>query len=243
MRLVSVLLVLLSACSAPPAGPVVPEPVAGDPGGDRRRAVERGLLPAVVLAGRDEPRWSVEERMERYRVPGLGIAVIDDGAVAWAAGYGVTRAGGAVPTTASTRFQAASIIKAVSAAGALRLVQDGRLGLDEDVGRRPRSWRLRFADGVAAAPVTLRHLLSHSAGVTVHGFPGYRRGAPLPTPLQILDGAAPANSPAVRVDETPGRRYRYSGGGYQVVELLLEEVTGRPFASLLAELVLAPAGI
>ncbi|HEX2253505.1 MAG TPA: serine hydrolase domain-containing protein [Thermoanaerobaculia bacterium] len=243
MRLVSILLVLLTACSAPQAGPAAPGAAAGDSGGDRRRVVERGLLPAVVLAGRAEPRWTVEERMERYRVPGLGVAVIDDGAVAWAAGYGVARAGGAVPITASTLFQAASISKAVTAAGALRLVQDGQLGLDEDVGRRLRSWRLPFADGVAPAPVTLRHLLSHSAGVTVGGFPGYRHGAPLPTPIQILDGAAPANSRAVRVDETPGGRYRYSGGGYQVVELLLAEVTGRPFASLLDELVLAPAGM
>lgn len=98
------------------------------------------------------------------------------------------------------------------------------------------------AGPAGASPVTLRQLLSHSAGVNVAGFPGYPADAALPTLVQLLDGVHPANSSPVRVDGTRGT-YRYSGGGYQIVELLLEDATGRPFAALADDHVLAPLGM
>ncbi|MGH8186502.1 MAG: serine hydrolase, partial [Steroidobacteraceae bacterium] len=91
--------------------------------------------------------------------------------------------------------------------------------------------------------VTLRRLLSHSAGLTVHGFPGYESGQEVPTLRQILDGERPANSAAVRVDIVPGQTYRYSGGGYQVMQLLLEDVTGKEFPRLMRTRVLDPFGM
>jgi len=127
--------------------------------------------------------------------------------------------------------------------GALRLRQTGRVALDEDVNLRLRSWRIPASEHTRNKPVTLRDLLSHGAGLTVRGFPGYPRGEKLPTLPQILDGAPPANSPPARVDAAPGGPYRYSGGGYEIAELLIEEVTGKPFEVAMRELVLEPFGM
>ena len=208
-----------------------------------RQAVERGLLPAVVPSGQPSPSWTLAERMQRYGVPGVSIAVIDDGRIAWARGYGVQRAGEADSVTDSTLFQAASISKPVAALGALRLVRQGRLGLDEDVNGKLRSWKVPRDATAGDRPVTLRGLLSHSAGVTVHGFPGYERGMPIPSLREILEGGGAANSPPIRVDIPPGSRSRYSGGGYVILQQLLEDVSGRPFAAAMRELVLVPAGM
>jgi CubicO group peptidase (beta-lactamase class C family) len=126
---------------------------------------------------------------------------------------------------------------------ALRLFQDGRLSLDDNVNKDLKSWHLSDNEFTREEKVTLRRLLSHSAGLTVHGFPGYESGAPLPSIPQILDGEKPANTEPVRVDTVPGTRYNYSGGGITIMQLLLCDVTGKPFPELLAESVLDKIGM
>lgn len=209
---------------------------------DRRRRIEHGISPVLRIANRPAERHTLAERMARYQVPGCALAAIDDGEVSWAGGYGVARAGGA-PVHATTLFQAASISKAVAAVGVLVLVEWGELDLDEPVNDRLRSWRLPDSPHTVDSPVTVRHLLSHTAGTTVPGFPGYAEGVPLPTVAQVLSGQAPANTPGVESFTTPGTVTQYSGGGTTIVQLLVGEVTGRPFADLMAELVLRPFGM
>jgi CubicO group peptidase (beta-lactamase class C family) len=144
--------------------------------------------------------------------------------------------------TERTLFQAASISKPVCAMGVMRLVQEGRLDLDADVNDSLTSWRVP-ANGDWQPRVTLRQLLSHTAGTTVHGFVGYRRGRPIPTLRHILDGVAPANSDPVVVSALPDTIFRYSGGGTSIVQQVLEDISGRPFAELMGELVLRPLGM
>jgi CubicO group peptidase (beta-lactamase class C family) len=200
--------------------------------------VEQGLSPAIRV--KEGPTWSLEERMARHKVPGLSIAVIEEFEIAWAKGYGVRDASGADPVTPETLFQAASISKPVAAAAALRLVQDGVLDLDENVNRRLSSWKVPENEFTVEEKVTLRRLLSHDAGLTVHGFRGYAPGEPVPDILQVLDGVEPANSDPIRVDKLPGSGFRYSGGGYTVLQLLLEESTGRPLPDLVEDMILRP---
>jgi CubicO group peptidase (beta-lactamase class C family) len=209
---------------------------------ERIRRIENGLLTPVVINGRDG-RMTLAERMAHYNVPGLSIAVINDGRIEWAKGYGVTQAGGDVAIDTLTLFQAASISKPVAAMGALRLVESGRLALDADVNGSLATWRVDDNGHTAVERVTLRRLLSHNAGLTVHGFRGYARGEAVPTLVQLLDGAQPANSRPVRPDTTPGAIWRYSGGGSSVAQLLMQDVTGRDFPTLMRELVLEPAGM
>ena len=210
---------------------------------ERIRRVEDGLLQPVSIAGRPVEKFKLAERMQRHHVPGVSIAVIEHGAISWARGYGVFEAGGSRPVTPETLFQAASISKPVAATAALRLVEDDRLSLDQDVNKYLKSWHLPDNEFTKEEKATLRRLLSHSAGLTIHGFPGYEPGASLPSIPQILDGEKPANTAAVRVDTVPGTHYNYSGGGITIMQLLLCELTGKPFPELMRELVLDKIGM
>ncbi|MEP7274190.1 MAG: serine hydrolase [Acidobacteriota bacterium] len=218
---------------APPEAPNVAE---------RIKRVENGLLPAVLIKGQTLG-MKLAERMAHYKVPGLSVAVINDGKIEWARGYGVFEKDGSQPVTADTLFLAGSISKPVAALAALRLVEQGKLSLDEDVNLKLKTWRVPENELTRKQKVTLRRLLSHSAGLTVHGFPGYAADAPVPTLVQIFNGEKPANTGAIRVDIIPGSRWRYSGGGYTVMQQLVMDVTGRSFPEVTRDLVLTPAGM
>lgn len=208
----------------------------------RRDRVELGLRSALQIAGREPETFTLAERMERYHVPGVALAAIDDGEVSWAGGYGVAVAGGA-PVHATTLFQAASISKAVSAVAVLALVEHGVVDLDADVNSQLRSWRLPESEHTTEQPVTVRHLLSHRAGTTVPGFPGYPVGTVLPSAVDVLSGVNGASTPAVESFARPGTVTQYSGGGSTIVQQLVTDVTGRPFADVVHELVLRPLGM
>jgi CubicO group peptidase (beta-lactamase class C family) len=214
-------------------------PEAG-PSSERIRRVETGLLPPVAISGQAPTRMTLADRMRHYKTPGVGIAVIDAGRIEWARGYGIREQGGADPVTPETMFQAGSVSKAISAMAAMRLVQRHELDLDEDVNDKLVSWKVPDNPFTQEHRVTLRGLLSHSAGMTVHGFPGYALGMPIPTLLQVLDGIEPANTAPIRVDVAPGSTFRYSGGGFTVVQQLLIDVAGEPFPELMRRLVLDP---
>jgi CubicO group peptidase (beta-lactamase class C family) len=209
----------------------------------RMEGVLSGLRPPVAIKGRPPVRWKLIEQMAQGHVPGISVAVIDNGRIAWARAFGVKQAGASDPVTTSTLFEAQSISKAVTATATLVLVNSGRLSLDESPNVYLKSWQLPYNEYQAQEKVTLRRILSHSAGINVGSFAGYRDGEPLPSLLQILDGEKPANNPPVRVDFTPGSKFRYSGGGAEVMQQLLMDVTGQPFPELMKRLILTPAGM
>jgi CubicO group peptidase (beta-lactamase class C family) len=182
----------------------------------------------------------IAAEMKAHAIPGVSIAIIDDGRICKAQGYGNVDATGGAPVTIDTLFQAGSISKPVTALGALRLVEQGKLRLDDDINRKLHQWRVPENEFTKKEKVTLRRILSHGAGLTVHGFPGYESRAPMPTLLEILDGSAPANTAAIRVDVAPGSMWRYSGGGYTVLQQLMIEVSGRSFPDFMKETVLEP---
>jgi CubicO group peptidase (beta-lactamase class C family) len=210
-----------------------------------RAAIEayEARLPAGPTAPPGAPPKALATRMAELKVPAVSVAVFENGKLKWARAYGVAAAGGGQAVTPQTLFQAASMSKALAATAALRLVEQGRLDLDGDVNGRLRGWSVPASDYTAEQKVTLRRLLSHTAGLTVSGFPGYVAGRPVPTTVQILNGAPPSNTPAVRSFEAPGGRYAYSGGGYTVAQLLIEEAAGKPYPDVLQALVLRPAGM
>ncbi len=204
----------------------------------RIERVENGLFTSVLITG--EPTWNILERMEHYGVPGMSVAVIHDFQVVWTKAYGVkdTETGDLV--TENTIFQAASISKPLNATAVMRKVQDGVLSLDEDVNSYLESWKLPDNEFTAEHKVTVANLLSHTGGTTVGGFPGYRMGTPLPTVQQILSGEAPANTQPIVVDIVPGQKYRYSGGGTTILQLLLIELEGKPYPEIMKEMILDP---
>lgn len=206
-------------------------------------ALEQGLRPTMLEVGEPLPGWSLRERMEYHRVPGVAIAVIEDGEVAHAIGVGVRSTGSGEPVDADTLFNVGSISKVVTAATTLRLVAQDRLTLDRDVNDYLHSWHLPSAPGNAPAPVTLRMLMSHTAGLNVHGFADFEPGEALPSLLDTLDGRAPAKNPPVRRQRLPGLFGDYSGGGTVVEQLVLEDAAGQPLEAIARREVFAPIGM
>ncbi|HEY0020171.1 MAG TPA: serine hydrolase domain-containing protein [Longimicrobium sp.] len=221
----------------------VPAPAQDTTLAARIRRVESGLATPVVVAGRPDLNGVITDRMRAHNTPAVSIAVINGGRIEWARAYGTLQAGGSVPADTATLFQAASISKPVATLGMLRLMERGQLSLDEDVNGYLRAWRVPENAFTAREKVTLRRITSHSAGLTVSGFPGYAADSAMPTTVQILDGQRPANTAPVRVDTLPGSRLRYSGGGMTVMQQLLVDLTGRPFPLFMRETVLLPLGM
>lgn len=206
-------------------------------GADRIRRIEDNVTSIPQGEGKAPISLSLQDLMQKFKVPGLSIAVIDNFRVVWAKGYGVTGSDPKAPVTTKTLFQAGSISKPVAATAALFMVEQGKLALDENVNDKLKTWKVPDNEYTQTEKVTLRRLMSHTGGLTVHGFPGYDVKAPLPTLVQVLNGEKPANTAPVRVDFVPGTRFRYSGGGITIEQLLMMDVSGKPFPVLLRETV------
>ena len=182
----------------------------------------------------------VEAVLARAGVPGCSVAALEGGEIVFERGFGTSRVSSGDLVTPTTRMQACSMSKPVSVLAALRLVEQGLLDLDADVSDYLTRWTLP-ANGDWRPRITLRQLASHTAGLTAHaGFPGYRRGAAVPSLVEVLSGTHSANAPGARVEMVPGIQFRYSGAGTTLVQLLMEEVTGMSTNDILTELVLEP---
>jgi CubicO group peptidase (beta-lactamase class C family) len=232
---------LAIACGASPSHPAS-HPEVSPPSSSVARRIERiehGLLPAVQVKG-EEVRSDLEAQMREHKIPALSIAVFENYQLQWTKAYGLADVETGQRATEETIFLAGSISKSVNSLAILLAVADGTLALDRPINELLESWKLPDNELTRAAPVTLRKLLSHSAGTTVHGFPGYAAGVALPTVPQILDGKPPANTDPIRVDLAPGTKYRYSGGGTVISQLALTERSKRPYQAILAERVLGP---
>jgi len=187
---------------------------------------------------------SLDSLLARTNTPGISVAVIRDFQVHWARGYGIADVATGRRVDARTRFQAASISKPVTAFAVMRLVQDGRFSLDDDINATLRSWRVPDSEFTRTQKVTWRSLLSHTSGADDGlGFPGYNPDAPRPTLVQILNGERPSNVRSVTFARAPYARYKYSGGGTTIVQLALTDLTQRDFATWMHEMVLAPLGM
>lgn len=194
----------------------------------------------AITNGQFAANQTLLDKMQAHRIPGVSIAVIIDGELEWAGGFGVLEFGNDRPVTTDTLFQACSISKPIAAVAAMYLVECGKLRLDEEVNQKLLSWKIPENEVTKDQKVTLRRLLSHTAGITVSGFRGYALDEQRPTLHEILDGGGPANSAPIRVDTIPGTQWRYSGGGFTVLQQLLIDVTGNPFPEIMRDLVLQP---
>ncbi|MFC1946561.1 serine hydrolase domain-containing protein [Chloroflexota bacterium] len=205
--------------------------------------VIHGLRSPISIKGRPPVRWTLSERMEYYHVPGVSLAIIDDGHIVCNGGFGVKKTQTIGPVKASTLFQAASISKPIAATAILGLVDTHKISLDEDINNYLKSWKIPENNYTVQEKVTLRRILSHSAGLTVHGFPGYSSDQPIPTLQQILDGEKPANTSVIKVDTIPGSMWRYSGGGFTVIQQLLIDMINDRFPLIMKQMVLERTGM
>lgn len=210
--------------------------------GSRIQKVEACVPGPVQVKGRPIDCRTLKDRMAELHVPAVSIAVVHKGVIEWARAYGPKQSGGA-DAGADTLFQAGSISKPVASLGALHLVQEGKLSLDTDVNHTLTSWQIPPSPAAKGGFVTLRELLTHTAGMTVHGFPGYAASAPVPTLVQVLNGEPPANTKPIRIETAPGTEWKYSGGGFTVMQQLVIDVTKEPYPKFLHDTVLQPIGM
>lgn len=205
------------------------------------KQVETSLSGWVQM--QDSSLWNLQDRMAYYHVPGVSIAVIKDNKIEWARGYGLADSIDKRKVTTTTRFQAASISKSLNAMGVLRLAAQKKLDLNRDVNDYLTSWKLPADSLTKDQKVTIARLLSHTAGLSVHGFRGYSKGDSIPTDNEILDGKRPSNSPAVRSIFVPGTKYQYSGGGTMITKKLILDNTNVPYDKYMDQFVLKPLGM
>ena len=188
-----------------PASPRTGSPAfASDDAAEKLKRVEAQAATISGASGKAPITFSLGDLMENFNVPAMSIAVIQHFQIVAAKAYGRPSYDAAAPATTHTLFLAGSISKPVTAAGALSMVEHGRLSLDTNVNDTLKSWKVPDNQFTATQKVTLRRILSHSAGLSVHGFAGYAVGEPIPTIVQVLNGEPPANSPPVRVEYVPG---------------------------------------
>ncbi|HEV3414166.1 MAG TPA: serine hydrolase domain-containing protein [Puia sp.] len=208
---------------------------------DKIRQVETHLGGWVQLPGDDA--WTLADRMKFYGVKGVSIAVIHNNQVEWARGYGWADEGERRPVTTNTMFQAGSISKSLNAVGVMLLVQRHRLDLNTDINDYLRTWKFPYDSVSKGKKITLGNLLSHTGGLSVHGFPGYEKTDSLPALDQVLDGKRPANTDPVRSIVEPGKQFIYSGGGTTISQLIVMNTTGIPYDQYMWENVLQPMGM
>ncbi len=225
--------------------------IVGGVNGKARKQTAKGLrwagLAAVAVGAASAFGDAVDDyitfQIAKRGVPGVSIAIFDGGKIVKAEGYGLIEKGTLRLVAPKTRFQAASISKTVTSSAVLKLVENGTLNLDEDVNLKLQSWKLPESPFTVKDKVNLRGILSHTAGLSVPGFPGYESRSSLPTLKQMLDGKKPSNTPAVRVAAIPGTAWSYSGGGYVVMRQLVQDVTKQSFTDFMAATILKPAGM
>jgi CubicO group peptidase (beta-lactamase class C family) len=212
---------------------------------DRIKHVENGLLLPVVTKGTAPELHKLSDRMKYFTTPAVSIAVINNGRIEWAKGYGAIELGKGEPATANTLFCAGSISKPVTAMGALHLVQEGKLDLDEDVNSKLISWKVPENEYTKQSKVTLRRLLNHTSGLGLGAGSGktWRYGDPFPTLVQALNGTPPADNTPAQVEFTPNCKWMYSSTGYAVAQLLMMDVTKMPFPELMQTMLFNKLGM
>lgn len=209
---------------------------------DQIKQVENSLSP-IVIYGDSLLNLNLEQRMREKAVKGLSIAVIKDYKIVWAKGYGWADSADGRKVTTETRFQAASISKSLNSLAVMKLVQEGKLDPDADINNYLKSWQFPYDSVAKGKRVNTWNLLSHTAGLNVHGFPGYEVTDSLPTLVQLLKGEKPANTEAIRSVFEPGKEFQYSGGGTSISQLMLQDITGKSYDDYMEENVLRPMGM
>jgi CubicO group peptidase (beta-lactamase class C family) len=208
---------------------------------EKIRAVENNIAGGIIV--NDAKPATIAEQMAKYKVNGMSIAIIQDYKIAWAKGYGWADVEEKRPMTTETLFEPGSISKTLNAVGILKLAQDKKVDLYTDINQYLTSWKFPYDSLSKGKKITLAQLLSHQAGLTVHGFPGHDINGPIPTVYEVLDGKKPSFTPAVRSAFEPDLRFQYSGGGTTISQVLLTDVTKKDYAAWMYKNVLKPIGM
>lgn len=204
--------------------------------------IENNLIPMYSVAGKVR-RMTIPEMMKQDNIPGLSIAFVDNGQIAWTKHYGYANLGDSIPISSETVFTGASLSKPVTAIAALNLVEKGILNLDEDVNLKLKEWKIPETKLTKNEKVTLRRLIGHNAGIKNDLWSSYLPKDQVPTLNQMLAGEEPSVEPQVSVIHEPGSKVEYSNSGYSIIQKLLMDVSNEEFNEIIDKLIFDPVGM
>lgn len=210
---------------------------------EKIKQVENNIYPLLQIENSIYRPSTIEKRLKELGINGVSIAVINNYKLDWAKGYGMADVKTNTPVSVYTLFLAGSISKSVNAMGVLKLADQNKIDLHKNINEYLKSWKFPADSFTKGKNISIANLLSHSAGLSVHGFPGYAPGDSIPSVQQILDGKRPANTAAVRSLFEPGTKFKYSGGGTTISQLIVSDVTGMPYENFMQKEVLLKLGM
>lgn len=203
--------------------------------------IENNLSNLIQIDGETHRSFSILQRMEEYKIPGVSVTIVKDGEIVFAKGFGIMNSETSEEVNTHTLFQAASISKPIATLAVLKLVEEGIVDLDTDVNIYLKSWKIPDNKFTQVEKVTLRRILSHTAGINVHGFPGYSQTNKFPSTIDVLNGKG--NSPAIIVDTFPGSLRRYSGGGFTIMQQIVKDVSGMELGEFMEKRIFPEIGM
>lgn len=207
----------------------------------RKSKVENSIMPHVVFDGKIKAN-SIQSEMRKLKLPAFSVAVIHNGQLDWSDAWGQLEANG-TPVDCGSLFQAGSLAKPATVLAALRLKAAKKIDFDKNIENYLASYELPAGQQNKTHPVTFRNLLTHTSGLTAGGYGGYAQKVQLPSDQQIVRGEAPSNTSKVSVENEPGTSLVYSGGGYTVVEIALQDHLNQDFNQIMNQWLLRPIGM
>lgn len=203
--------------------------------------IENNLIPMYSVAGKVQ-RMTIPEMMKQDSIPGMSIAFVDNGQIAWTKHYGYASLEDSIPVSSETVFTGASLSKPITAIAALKLVENGLLDLYEDVNLKLKEWKIPETELTENEKVTLRRLIGHNAGIKNDLWSSYLPEEKVPTLNQMLLGEKPSVDPATSVIFEPGSKTEYSNPGYSIIQKQLMDVNNKEFDEIIDQLVLTLLG-
>lgn len=204
--------------------------------------IENNLIPMYSVAGKVK-RMTIPEMMKLDKIPGMSIAFVDNGELAWTKHYGYANLEDSIPVSSETVFTGASLSKPITAIAALNLVEKGVLDLDEDVNLKLKEWKIPESTLTKKEKVTLRRLISHKAGIKNDLWSSYLPEDTIPTLNQMLAGEKPSLDPQTSVIYEPGSKTEYSNPGYSIIQKLIMDVKNEEFDKIIDQLIFDPVGM
>ncbi len=196
---------------------------------------------SVIQSAAKEIETAAPEVLERAREAGLSVVLIENCSATWHRDFGLADKAHGKPVDPNTLFQFGSMSKTITAWAIMTLVDEGKVDLDAPVNKYLKSWKLKSAE-FDPAEVTVRRVLHHAAGLSLPSVSGVDAGSKLPSLVDELAGTGPSKM-GVTITEKPGAKFNYSGGGYALLQLLIEDVTGTSFRAYVSKKIFKPLGM
>ena len=209
---------------------------------DKIKQVENNLHTPSSFVWKDSTRqrYNIFDRMKLYNVPAVSVAVIENNTLVWAKAYGTASKSESKLVDINTLFQAASISKSVNSLAIMKLVENNKLDLTKDIRSYLNTWTLPENEFSKNNIITIKNLLSHTAGISVHGYRGYLREDEIPTINEMLDGRLPANNDPIKPILKPNQKLQYSGGGTLITRKIIEDNINSDYRKLVSSSILQP---